>query len=425
MSNRPYMSGWLSAPTGTRMSSLSIAWLLLLLATFSHGDSSDATASQSQLSAANFVRFSFIITALALLATELRNPIRLAINPLLLFAVYATVCVLSTLWSVSPLITLGKAVELSAATATLLFAASRDPSGRQISALLDLTFWVGVGVLAIAATGYFMGFPGFWVHSKGLISKQIATWFVSANGIGYLAAFTTTIALNRMLTQSSQRLVMSSLYAFALVIAIIAQGRTGLFALVLGSLVVLAIQRQFIALLVAVTGMIALSLAFFETIQTYLVRGNYVENLQTLSGRTVMWKAAWESFISHPFAGVGFGVGGRSLFLTKLSQFGMTSLHNGFMELLTGVGLFGFVPWISSIGWTLANAVRSGLARKNVEAAAILVPVIATTVMSIGAGGWFGVPLAYFLCSTAFLGHAAGLRYTQRTAVQPSASQRR
>jgi O-antigen ligase len=203
---------------------------------------------------------------------------------------------------------------------------------------------------------------------------------------------------------------MIAIYGFALVTAIVAQGRTGLFVFLLGTLLVLAIRRRFKDILIACMVLLLFGIAFGDTIQTYLVRGAALETIQSLSGRTEMWQAAWQSFLAHPLVGQGYGVGGRSLFLTTLANFeGQTisSLHNGLLELLTGVGLLGLVPWIVSFMWTIVNAFRSGLAAKNIELCAIMAPVIGTTTMSIGAGGWLDLPLAYFLCCAAILGHGA------------------
>lgn len=393
---------------------LELAWFLLLLGTLSFTDASAAVALSGQLNASNILRYVCVVLALMLIAPELRSQIRISFNPLWLFAAYAAICVVSVLWSVSPVVTLGKAVELAAATATVVFAANRSPDGRTLIRLLNVTFAFGAAMLAVAAAGYLLGFAGFSVPSKGLIAQQLDTWFLSANGVGYVSALTATVALGAALRRSNGWQPFLALYALALTTAVLAQSRTGLLAFILGSLLVLAIRRRFKTLLAACGMLLVLALAFSQTIETYLIRGEATENLQTLSGRSVMWQAAWQSFLEHPLAGRGFGVGGRSLFLTTLAGFGVqiSSLHNGVLELLTGVGLLGFVPWMSSLAWTLVNAFRSGVVGRNVESCAIMAPLLAATVMSTGAGGWLDLSLAYFLCATAILAHgaAAGAR---------------
>jgi len=409
---RTPVRAWPHARLSIGIDNLTVAWTLLLIGSLSFTDASAAVALSGQLNFANLLRYACVLMALASLAPELRFPVRVRLDPLWLFASYAAICVVSTAWSISPVVTLGKAVELSAAVATVVFAARRPVPGRALGQLLNVTFVFGAALLAAAAFGYFLGLPGFWAQTRGLISAQLDTWFLSGNGVGYASALTATLALDRFFKNSQRRWVMAALYLFALMTAILAQGRTGLLAFALGSFLVLAIRRRFKWLLTAGALLMIAVILFGDVIQAYLVRGEAIENLQTLSGRSVMWEAAWQSFLDHPLLGRGYGVGGRSLFLDALSGFGVevSSLHSGFLELLTGVGLLGFVPWIASLVWTTMNAIRSGRAAKNVSTSALMLPLLAMTVMSTGAGGWLDLPLAYFLCVTAILGHASAAR---------------
>jgi O-antigen ligase len=390
---------------------LELAWFFLLLGTLSFTDTTAAVALSGQLNTSNILRYACVVLALMLIAPELRAPIRFRFDPLWLFVAYTFVCISSTLWSFSPIVTLGKGVELAAATATVVFAANRGPDGRALMRLFNLTFAFGAAMLVVVAVGYVFDLPGFSVQTKGLISRQLDTWFLGANGVGYVSALSATLALNGIFRRTKARNLMWGLYALSLTTAILAQGRTGLLALLLGSLLVLAIHRRFKTLLVCCALLLLATVSFSQTIADYLVRGELAENLQTLSGRTVMWHAGWQSFLDNPLAGRGFGVGGRSLFLTSLAGFGvqLSSLHSGFLELLTGVGLFGFIPWIVSLGWTLIHAFRSGLLGKNAGVCALMIPLLTMTVMSTGAGGWFDLSLGYFLCCTAILAHGAAL----------------
>src|SRR5262249_39135807 len=77
--------------------------------------------------------------------------------------------------------------------------------------------------------------------------------------------------------------------------------------------------------------------------------------------------------------------------------------HNGVLELLTGVGLIGFVPWIASLLWTFWNALRFAWRRilAGLPAVVGLMPII--LLMSNGPAGWFDIQVAYFLCCVAIL----------------------
>jgi O-antigen ligase len=415
-----------SKPWWRFIDNLGCAWVLLLLGSMSVAESTTAAASLSgQMSSANLIRYACLMLALACIAPDLRHRIGVRFNPIWLFAAYVVVCLLSTLWSISPVVTLGKAVELSAATATILFAANRVASERALSQLFELSFVMSVLILVVLVAGYYSGAEGFYLPSHGVIQRMMNAWFISANGIGYLSALTATIALDRMFSKRSDWRLMAAVVVLTLATAIPAQGRTGLFCLIIGGTTVLAIHRQYVTLLVGGVAALLVGAMYASEIQAYLVRGDDIENIQSMSGRAEMWRAAWDAFLEKPLAGSGFGVGGRALFLTTLSGFStyLTSLHNGFFELLTGVGLLGVMPWLSALLWTIRNAFVSGLRRVRTEQAAIVPLLLVMTIMSTGAGGWFDTLVGYYLCCAAILGRPLRLQRPSAAAPRaPSAS---
>jgi len=77
----------------------------------------------------------------------------------------------------------------------------------------------------------------------------------------------------------------------------------------------------------------------------YLRRGSTNEQLQTMSGRTGLWKAGWHMFQASPMIGHGFQAGARM----AGARFGIspgTNMHNGHMEVLVDSGLLGYIAWI-------------------------------------------------------------------------------
>jgi O-antigen ligase len=391
------------AQSALRIDNLGAAWLLLLIGTFSFANGTAAVVLSGHLNSANIVRYVCVVGALALLAPELRSRFVLRFNPLWLFASYAAVCVLSAAWSVSAVVSLGKAAELSVATAAVVLAANRETRAA-IEQLFAVTFWFGVTCLVIVLSGYLLGLPGFWVHSTGVL-PQMDTWFLSSNNIGYLSALTATVALDRALRRTADGSLMWATFGLAVATAISAQGRTGLACFVLGVAGILVVHRRFKALLLGGFVVFLTVLFFSEEIMAYLLRGEHVGSLQTLTGRTLVWQAAWESFLERPVLGSGFGVGSRYLFMTILAGWDQqfSSAHNGLMELLTGVGLVGFAPWVVSVIWTVVNAARSALRGTYTAAAAIIPLMLVITTMSSGMGGWFDFMLGYFLCCVALL----------------------
>lgn len=387
------------------MDNLGFAWLMLLFGSFSFTQRSATDILSGQLSSSNLIRFTCILIALVLITPEIRAGLVLRLNALWLFVVYVAVCVVSAMWSVAPLVTLGKAAELAVATLVVIFAANRASSGRTLDQILRITFAFGALVLLFISVGYVLALPGFWIQSKGVIARQMDTWFLSANSIGYLSALTATIALDRALGKVQGRQVMWAVLLLSIMTAFVAQGRTGLACLVLGVVAVLAIRRKFIVLLAGAGLVLLLAIAFNQEILAYLTRGEPVGSLQTLTGRTVVWQGAWQSFTQQPWTGNGFGIGGRYLFVSIFAGSGedWSMAHNGFLELLTGVGLLGLIPWSAAMLWTIANAFRFAVHRLLAGAPAIIGMMPVITFMSNGAAGWFDIVLAYFLCCIAIL----------------------
>ena len=99
--------------------------------------------------------------------------------------------------------------------------------------------------------------------------------------------------------------------------------------------------------------------------------------------------------------GVGGGIGGKVV----ISHIGnmyleqMSSLHNGFLEVLTGLGLVGFL--IGSLLLITATLRAWNTWSEHPEYAGTYVLVVhvwMTTIMSTGILGWMGFELALFLC---------------------------
>jgi len=106
-------------------------------------------------------------------------------------------------------------------------------------------------------------------------------------------------------------------------------------------------------------------------------------------------------FHQRPFLGAGGGVGGKQV-LGHIGNFSlqtMSSLHNGFMELLTGLGVVGItlcgflLLWVTVRTWRMweTHPEHSGTY-------ALIIHVWLTTIMSTGIFGWMGYEMAFFLC---------------------------
>jgi O-antigen ligase len=105
-------------------------------------------------------------------------------------------------------------------------------------------------------------------------------------------------------------------------------------------------------------------------------------------------------FEKYPLLGVGGGVGGKMVIanIGNLYLEEMSSLHNGFLEVLTGLGLVGFL--IGSYMLVVASFRAWSAWNAHPEYAGTYVLIIhvwITTIMSTGLLGWMGYEVAIFL----------------------------
>ena len=114
-----------------------------------------------------------------------------------------------------------------------------------------------------------------------------------------------------------------------------------------------------------------------------------------------MWTAAVHQFEAHPILGVGGGIGGKVVIANIGNMYleEMSSLHNGFLEVLTGLGLVGFVVGSSMLIFTTWRAWISWNCNPKFGGTYVLIiHVWMTTIMSTGILGWMGYEVALFLC---------------------------
>ncbi|MEO1543944.1 MAG: O-antigen ligase family protein, partial [Pseudomonadota bacterium] len=74
----------------------------------------------------------------------------------------------------------------------------------------------------------------------------------------------------------------------------------------------------------------------------------------TLTGRTLLWEFAFNTFANHPWLGVGYFAYWNSPETTATSLMiiagiPLKSFHNNFLDVLVGVGLLGLIPFVLAL----------------------------------------------------------------------------
>ncbi|MDH3216511.1 MAG: O-antigen ligase family protein [Candidatus Krumholzibacteria bacterium] len=95
----------------------------------------------------------------------------------------------------------------------------------------------------------------------------------------------------------------------------------------------------------------------------------YWHRLTTLSdivaGQSTDWslflrlksaQVAWELFLAHPFTGVGFG---NFILASGPYFFHRMHVHNAYLQILVGLGIFGFIAYLATFGSSVAHFVTA------------------------------------------------------------------
>lgn len=111
----------------------------------------------------------------------------------------------------------------------------------------------------------------------------------------------------------------------------------------------------------------------------------------TLTGRTDIWLAVWRALEGHYLFGGGYG-SGWNIVTVKVQVFmgwatgTLSHAHNGYLDLMTDIGIVGVVITVFFYLWTFAKVFKTFMMGGNAEFAAL---GVATLVFCL-AGNWVG-----------------------------------
>ena len=395
------LKSWRSAFRVTGLPGIAL-FCLLIGAMFQIADTSGGGgAGHSSAGAILLIRTPAITLAFLLLLFRPRIAPMRAFDLRYAYGVFALLYFASALWSQQRVQTIGKAAELLLA-GMVFFEATRDSHPiERVEGLRRITLLTMSAVGTVTVLGFMARVPAFVQHRPGLISSTTAQApFLSGNGLGYVASALLLIVLAEW---QAKRLAGKAAFwqiMFGLVLFSVSASRTSFGILLLSTLLVIFKKSKILAILAA-TGLVLAGFLFWSGILTRLQGHQNSSDFVTLSGRTVVWTAAVRQFEQHPLIGVGGGIGGKVV----ISHIGnryleeMSSLHNGFLELLTGLGLIGFLLGTYMLVATTFRAWTAWESHPEYAGTYVLIiHVWMTTTMSTGILGWMGYEVALFLC---------------------------
>lgn len=296
-----------------------------------------------------------------ILATLVQNP---------LVAFLPALAILSTTWSQEPVFTFRKAILLVLSTLFAVYLA-RALRPRDLARLLMLAGFVAAILSILLCTAL----PSYGIDQIGQNAGSWQGIYPQKNSFGMaLVYFLTPAYLPTEVTgiRRSHRILYS-----LLILALIglARSRTAwvitvvYFALMMGLRLIGKFPRKQ-AVLILLIGLVIATGVGFELV-------NHSDNLiqsmgrdDTLSGRTVIWSAAYKSAIKQPLLGYGYeafwlGAKGEAVNVLIAVRLSLTHAHNGLLNLWLELGAIGVVGFVFLVLFALRDTVTAFHARRT------------------------------------------------------------
>lgn len=347
------------------------AWGLLYLAGQLWTMVATSTVSLDQVGPADLVRglllgMSLLVASTVMVGHGWRSLQALHRLPLAWFTLFGVWSAFSLLWTTSLPATAYKTIEFLSTllvVAVAVFVIGRlAPAAERWVWLKRLFDWqwlwftasmlaVGVGVLVWPGLALSPGLAWIPWQLRGVFPS------ISFNGVGELGTVLCLVCMNRLLAGRTAKFVYVLVGAGALTLVVLAQSRSAIIGLALGTLVLLVHYRawRWFAWMAA-AAVVVLTSPLQELIVSYMIRGRPT-TIGTLTGRTRWWEAAFEAMQERPLEGFGAFTGGKHV-LSSALDLGTSTLHNSYVEAWAGTGLIGLVLFATAVVAMAALLVR-------------------------------------------------------------------
>jgi exopolysaccharide production protein ExoQ len=279
---------------------------------------------------------------------------------------------LSIIWSATPVLTLSRVIALSGTVIFSLYFSSRYSIKEQ----LEIVGWtMGIGVitslifaLALPEYGQMNGFhAGLW---RGVYNHK--------NVLGKTMGLAAIVFLILALRKEPSKWISWGLFALSIFLLIMSSASSPLLNLIV---VILAFflfqivrwQHYWMMLLLSGMSMFVVILYAEFNSNVDLVANVFNKDL-TFSGRTDLWPLVLDKIQEQPWFGYGFGafwngLEGPSAYIWSAINFQAPNAHNGYLDLILELGIFGlsiyalqfFVCSVNALLYIRSHATSDGL----------------------------------------------------------------
>jgi O-antigen ligase len=386
-----------------------LAIVLLLLSTHSLSRTSADEILADPVTFERGLRGVLVAVALLIVAPAILQRVRRGSQPagkaVTALTIYLAVAAGSYLYSAAPIVTLGKTFELVAALAVAVALMMRNDARTALRSALRLVVVLEGSLIAVAVVGYFTlpssfhllgGRPGF------LAGPTMKSPYSHFNHLSAASAmiFAYGLASFFAVSERAGRIGWAGVATLGTAGILLSAGRQGLVIFLASAAAVLFFQRRRLFLILIAPLSALVIVANWDLLWALVRRGQAESTFTSLSGRFDWWASGVDAWAAHPWTGYGFGTGGRFVALRQIGV-GPSSLHSGYLEALTGVGLLGFVPLLYVIVRVSVWALRSLHRKVSCAEAVLIVPLLLHAAVSLGFGAWLvaDVLLFFFLAT--------------------------
>jgi O-antigen ligase len=338
-----------------------LAWILFFFASSfrftGHRDVHSAASGVASLENAIELAIYGVFGVLAGLRLLLRTP-RFRPTGVFLLGAFSLLALASVMWSLIPLFTVVRAVQLVVLTLLVAVSAGLWSEGRRsfdrdwrriwtVFLFLVFLFSVAGFIWPNWQAGRF-SWP--YLHT-GTTSEYLA--------VASLVALSMRLERGWGLRRSTTRL-MAVYFAGSLTLLILTITRSALFGFLVGALVLVATASRLRAdvRLLVVAGLATLGVAAFawfsEPLLEYVMRSQSTDQFFTFTGRTELWAFALDELQRSPLLGFGFGAA-RVLLIDRFFWAGTG--HNLWIEAALSIGFVGAAVLTTLLLWALGRSV--------------------------------------------------------------------
>jgi O-antigen ligase len=337
-----------------------------------------------------------------------RAELRLLLHPpLCWFNLFAASAVLSTMYSVSPPLTLFRSGQI---VIVILLAISLQDEFRRIYFLIAMYLVANWVLVLMATTGIDLGLD--WVRGPRnefvLFGSESGVHWRFGSPLGHPSQISVVGAAGAagLLARSRGPRLGGNLplLCFFVVTVLLTISRTAIAGMFAGIVVVLVVRRLAVPLilLVGIAAPLTMMLpALRETVVAYGMRGQSTDEFKNLTGRAEIYQQGVDRAVAGLPFGEGFVAGRAKMIVSKDIGESIVHSHNLFIESTVGMGLIGMLAaatvmlvWLLSLLRAIKlPADESGIS-PGWEMVAMSIPLLGFCILDRGFAG----PAAPFQC---------------------------